>query len=368
MLSRLAENLYWMGRYVERAENTARLLDVNYHAIVEAPMVPGARSLVAEQWAPLLSITGDEAGFREHFSKADAGSVPEWLAVHPKNPSSIRSSLLFARENARTLRDRISVEMWEALNRAYLTLCEGVDGSFESETLHDYCVSAREASHLFFGIAGATLPRNLGWYFLKMGQYLERADNVLRLLMVRYRQYRGQEPVIRGIETHRGMALLKSVSAYEAFRKRHQSALDPERIAAFLLLDPDFPRSLRFSVRMLFETLKDIAALNPGTDPEPRRQAGWLSSRLEFLRDAREITEHEAPSLEELLTDLAALSEAVANVYFDQAPLIASQNQSQSQSQSGLQRQTGSQSQSQSQSGRGSQSQSQGQSRIRKGK
>ena len=106
MLSRIAENLYWIGRYIERVENTARLLDVNYHAIVEAPVVPGAKGIVTEQWAPLLALTGDEGAFREHFDRADGRTVPEWLAFHPQNSSSIRSSLSRAREDARGLRDR----------------------------------------------------------------------------------------------------------------------------------------------------------------------------------------------------------------------------------------------------------------------
>src|SRR5262249_17435150 len=157
------------------------------------------------------------------------------------NPSSIRSSLTRAREDARGLRDRISLEMWETLNRAYLTLCFATERVLDEDGLHDYCVTAREASHLFLGIAHATLPRDLGWYFLLAGQHLERADNVLRLLQVRQRQGAGLEPVARGLENHRGMALLKSVSAYEAFRKRHHAALEGRRIAAPPLSPPPPP-------------------------------------------------------------------------------------------------------------------------------
>lgn len=158
MLSRIAENLYWIGRYIERAENTASLLDVNYHANVEAPVIPGAKGIVTEQWAPLLALTDDEAAFREHFDRADGRTVTEWLAFHPQNSSSIRASLARAREDARGLRDRISLEMWETLNRAYLELCFSTDRVLEQDGLHEYCVAAREASHLFSGIAYATLP------------------------------------------------------------------------------------------------------------------------------------------------------------------------------------------------------------------
>ena len=228
MLSRLAENLFWMGRYVERAENTARLLDVNYHAMVEMPNL--SKGILTEQWAPLLTITGDPESFRKHFDRADRNTVPEWLTNHPDNPSSIRASLTLARENARTLRDRISTEMWRSLNRAYLSLCtESEDADI---SLHDYCEAVREATALFFGLAESTLPRDLGWFILRAGRHLERSDNVLRVLQVRYRQYQGNEPIARGVETHRATALLKSMSAYEAFRKSHHSALEPRRIAA----------------------------------------------------------------------------------------------------------------------------------------
>lgn len=110
MLSRIAENLYWIGRYIERVENTARLLDVNYHAIMEAPVLAGAKGIVTERWAPLLALTGDEGAFREHFDRADGRTVSEWLAFSQQNSSSIRLSLSRAREDARGLRDRISLE------------------------------------------------------------------------------------------------------------------------------------------------------------------------------------------------------------------------------------------------------------------
>ena len=316
MLSRIAENLYWIGRYVERAENTARLLDVNYHALIEAPLAPGARGIVTEQWAPLLAISGTEDGFREHFERADAASVPLWLAVHPGNAGSIRSSLRHARENARGLRDRITLEMWEGINAAYLTLCGPPPASLEEDALHDYCIRARDASQQFFGIADATLPRDLGWSFIQAGRMLERADNTLRTLMVRYRQYRGQAPVVDGIATHRGLALLRSLSAYESFRKRQQAALEPGRIAAFLLLDPDFPRSVRFSLTALQRHLDEIAAANPDTSQEPQRRAGWLAALLAYAPDARLFTDEEDPGPEALLEEIGALSNELSRTYF----------------------------------------------------
>ena len=326
MLSRIAETLYWIGRYIERAENTARLLSVNYLALMEAPLVPGARGIVTEQWAPLLSITGDEESFRQHFERADAGNVSTWLAIHPNNPSSIRSTLAFARENARSLRDRISTEMWEAINRTYHALCLECSESLEEDRLFDYCVSAREASHLFFGIADATMPRDLGWHFMRAGQYLERADNTIRTLRVPYRQYRGQAPVAEGIEAHRGMALLKSLSAYEAFRKRYRTQLEARLIAEFLLLDAEFPRSVRFALQAVNDILAELAIRNQGSGSEAQRHSGWLAAQLAY-RQVSDILEAENPGLDTLLDDIATLSESITVTHFAAKPLYSSQSQ-----------------------------------------
>lgn len=326
MLSRIAESLYWIGRYVERAENVARLLDVNYYALLEAPLAPGTRGIVTEQWAPVLAISGTEDDFREHCGRADGATVPLWLAVHPANPGSIRSSVRAARENARGLRDRISQEMWEAINGAFLTLGGPPPSELEEDDLHDYCMHARDASHQFFGIADATLPRDLGWSFIQAGRLLERSDATLRTLMVRHRQYRGQAPVADGLATHRGLALLRSLSAYEAFRKRHQAALEPSRIAEFLLLDPDFPRSVRYSLSALRDELMQIAIDNPDTPTEPQRRAGWLTALLAYAPDASVFTEDEDPGPDVLLEEIAELSEAITATYFRRTDPVANGN------------------------------------------
>ncbi|MBX3144591.1 MAG: alpha-E domain-containing protein [Trueperaceae bacterium] len=317
MLSRIAESLYWFGRYVERAEHTARLLDVNYHAIVEAPLTTG-RSIVAEQWAPLLASTGSEDGFRMHFDRADSNSVPHWLTLHPDNPVSIRASLSFARENARALRDRISTEMWEAVNRAYLDLAQSPN-LWDEADLHDYCVAVREASHLLLGIAHATLLRDDGWSFLRAGHYLERGGSTVRLLQVRQRGARSDEPVSAGLALHRAMSLLRSASAYEAFRKRHHGSPDLASISAFLLLDPTFPRSLLYCCEHLDEVLHEIGLRHPAeSSREAQRLSGWLAAQLRYCGDVAEILDGGGafPGLDELGTRLAGLSDEIGRSYF----------------------------------------------------
>ena len=332
MLSRIAENLYWIGRYIERAENTARLLNVNYLALMEAPLVPGAKNIVTEQWAPFLSFTDNEDDFKTHYEKADAMSVSNWLATDYRNPSSIRSSLAIARENARTLRDRISTEMWEEMNRTYHHLCNQAPEALDEDTLYDYCIHARDFSHLFFGMAESTLTHDLGWYFIKAGRHLERADNTLRALRIRYKNYRGQkQPVAEGLEAHRGMALLKSLSAYEAFRKYYHTALEPRLIAEFLLLHGQFPRSVRYNVRRLAEATNDLAKANPDVEGEAKRTAGWLASRLEYMPSVEQIIDKEEPSIDDLLDALADISSAISKTYFSYAePQQMMQSQKQS--------------------------------------
>ena len=309
MLSRLAESLYWIGRYVERAENTARLLNVNYYATLEA----GGR--VSEEWRPLLDISGSKSGFAEQYGRADANSVAAWLAFDRHNPSSIASSLARARENARGLRDRIPSEMWEELNRAYLNLCFQNEEMLARDGLYEYCSAARDASQMFFGIAFATLPRDEGWSFMRAGQMLERGDNLLRLLQVRYSARSPSTPAQAAVDDHRWMAVLKTVSAYEAYRKSVHSGLDPRAIAEFLLLNPYFPRSVRYSGENLYDALMQIERIHLQAHPELLREARWLLARLEHA-GVDDILERQAPSLDQLLNDLNTIGSAIYAAYF----------------------------------------------------
>ena len=308
MLSRVAENLFWIGRYIERAENNARLLDVNYYATLE-----GA-GLVTGQWGPLLAITGSEESFRARGERGDARRVSHWLAFSLENPSSIRSCVAGARENARGLRDRISTEMWEALNKAYHNLCFDTERIMENDELHAYCDAVREASHLFHGMAAATLLHDQGWEFLRAGQMLERGDNVLRLLQVRYRR-KGGEAFAEALENHRWMAVLKTASAYEAYRKRYHTRLEPRRIAEFLLLEEKFPRSVLYSATRLRSSLRAINDANKGVKSGALRRVGWLAARLEYA-SVDQIMDQDEPSLESLLQEFNAIGADVSAAYF----------------------------------------------------
>lgn len=314
LLSRLAENLFWIGRYVERAENTARLLNVNYFASLEM----GGRT--REIWLPLLEHTGGQAEMRAKYGRIDSRSVSAWLAFDRDNPSSIASSVSRARENARGLRDRIPSEMWESLNRTYLSLCFEGSNLLERDGLFEYCNAARDASQMFFGIAFATLPRDEGWSFMRAGQMLERGDNGVRVLQNRLRGIDAApmaDPAGHAMQAQRWVSVLKGSSAYEAYRKRVHTGIDPQRISEFLLLDEYFPRSVRYSAENLHEALEQIERWHPGQHPEILRLSRWLVARLQYAR-IEHIVDNDEPSLEELLGDFNRVGAAITAAYFQQ--------------------------------------------------
>ncbi len=315
LLSRLAENLFWIGRYMERAENTARLLNVNYYAGLE---VSGR---AREYWTPLLELTGGEAQLRAKYGRLDARSVSSWMAFDRDNPSSIASSLARARENARGLRDRIPSEMWESVNRSYLTLCFENGDVLDRDGLFEYCAAARDASQFFFGIAFATLPRDEGWSFMRAGQMLERGDNTLRVLQSRFRDAAAQteraDPAGRTLQDQRWVSALKGASAYEAYRKRVHTGIHPLKVTEFLLLDDYFPRSVRYSAENLHEALSQIDRHHPGAHPEILRLSRWLVARLQYAR-VTDIVQAQDPSIEALLGDFNRVGAAINAAYFEE--------------------------------------------------
>lgn len=304
MLSRIAENLYWLGRYLERAENTARLLDVNYYAVAEAPV----EGIASGWWGRIL-----KAHECEHIEPAE-GPVVQWLAFDLNNASSIRSCIWRVRENARTTRFYMNLEIWEEINSLYNHCYYNTEQVMAQESLHEYCVRVRQASHQMMGISEVTLPRDLGFYFTRVGRYLERADNMLRVL---------QAYIVGGelipepeVQSHFNRSLLRSVGALEAYRKTHYTALEVSRIAEFLLLGGDFPRSVRFSVDGLKRATEAVRRNSEGVGKEAVRKVGKLSATLEYLENAQQVFKKKDPDLEELLEDLADIHGELSRVYF----------------------------------------------------
>ena len=307
LLSRFAENIYWLGRYLERAENTARILHVNETYARDDPQGPG--------WEHVLDIFADRARFNASHVRADTQSVLNFYALDAANPTSIYFCVNAARENARSIRHLISTEMWTQINLFH--------SSMRALTASDIALSnlSRLASKLildcqtFEGVAEGTLLRGEPWCFYHMGKYLERADQTTRVLDIGYQRLPiADVDALSSVQWH---ALLRSVSGYHAFRGRHPSASGPTDIVQFLLYDTEFPRAVLLCVERLSERLLDV---------ERRHGVG----REQFVEEARRRLEYAlktgpgdeltAEQLHAFLDDtqvaLASVSDAISKTYF----------------------------------------------------
>jgi uncharacterized alpha-E superfamily protein len=276
MLSRVAESMYWMSRYIERAENTARFLDVNFHLLLDLSKIT---SLDARfYWEPLIIATDEKARFEANYSENyNADTVSQFLVFDRSNPNSILSCVALARENARSIIEAISSEMWEQINRLYHFINNAPRDIVRADPYNFYR-EIKNGSHLFQGITSATLPRSEGWDFIQAGKYLERADNTARILDVKYHLLVPQDSEGYEGDIIQWMAVLKSCSALEAFRKVYQSKIEPRTVLQYLVLDGNFPRSIYFSIKSSQESLWQISGSNRR---EYSNNADRLTGKLE---------------------------------------------------------------------------------------
>ncbi|HEX8833940.1 MAG TPA: alpha-E domain-containing protein, partial [Abditibacteriaceae bacterium] len=259
MLSRVADALFWMARYVERAENTARLIDVNFNMMLDMGHVLGDAGSGAPYWNPIIRITSPFASFREAYPKTTQESAIEWLTFGATNPNSILACVRNARENARAIRGSISSEMWEHINTTYLQMQETNSASLRREGALTYFRDVRMASATFQGLAATTMPRDEGWQWMQVGKYLERADATTRLLDVKYHILLPSIDEVGGpIDNVQWIAVLKSCSSYEAYQRRYVARITPSRVAEFLVLDKTFPRSVRFCFDQMHWALRSV--------------------------------------------------------------------------------------------------------------
>jgi uncharacterized alpha-E superfamily protein len=315
MLSRIADSLFWLARYIERAEDTARILDVTFHTLLEQGQQP-----YRQRWDPILSMAGEEALFRHMYSEANANNVFEFLAFNPSNPSSIMQCVTKARENARTIRDRISREMWEDLNGLYFALGQFNPQEETAAGPHRFCGKVIFGSHRFHGVTDATLPHDEGWEFLRVGWALERAEMTARLVDVQYRNL--LEPSVSAAppDNHQWMAVLKSVGAYEAYRRLYHGAIDPARVAELLILHPQHPRSILFSSTEMQAGLRAISKTPAGGYAnEAERLTGKVLERLRYDRIEEIINNGLHGYLTELIRSFGAIGETIARTYFHYA-------------------------------------------------
>lgn len=315
MLSRVAESLYWMSRYVERAENIARFIDVTWNMILDLP--EGS----SEQWQPLVSTTGDHEEFAEKYGEATQQSVIQFLTFDPDYPNSILSCLHQARDNARSIREVISSEMWEQLNVFYHRVMEQALGGAARESMYDFFHEVRMASHLFEGITDATMSHGEGWHFARLGRLLERADKTTRILDVKYFVLLPTVgDVGSAVDDLQWSAVLRSVSGFEMYRKRHHG-IAPNRVVDFLVLDPEFPRAVQFCVQSAEQSLHAISGTPLGTFRNVAEQRmGQLRSELAYAQVDEIINNGLHEFLDDLQTQLNSLSTAIHETFFALQP------------------------------------------------
>jgi uncharacterized alpha-E superfamily protein len=250
-----------MSRYFERAENTARFLDVNFNMLLDLNDITAVDH--PNYWSPLIMVAGEPELFSAQYPEYNAHTVTDYLVFNKKNSNSITSSIGMARENARSVIESISSEMWEQVNNLYHFLQSASPQQVHNDP-YSFYKEIKNASHLFQGITDNTFSRTEGWDFIQIGKYLERADNAARLIDVKYhllmpKNSAGHDFVHDSVEIIQWMAVLKSCSALEAFRKIYLSRIDPDNILRFLILDRSFPRSIAFSICSAQEALWRIS-------------------------------------------------------------------------------------------------------------
>lgn len=258
MLCRVVDSLFWMSRYIERAENTARLVDVNLQMGLESDHSVGDDH--QRQWEAILRSTGDLALFNRLYEVADSVTVMEFLTFNRSNPSSIVSCIAAARENARQIRDQITTEMWEVINRLHLYLKTITVDKMMEQGASDFFKEIREYIHLFQGITASTYPRQLGYDFIQAGQYLERADKTGRILDIKYWILLPSLQDVGGaLDIAQWTALLRACSAQDAYHWNFVTEVNPRNVASLLILSPEFPRSIRFCLERFDEALHHIS-------------------------------------------------------------------------------------------------------------
>ncbi|MDX1705559.1 alpha-E domain-containing protein [Pseudidiomarina sp.] len=253
MLSRVASNLFWMARYLERAENTARLINVNSHLLMDMP------TTVKLGWEPIIDILSARDDFYEHYEKADEHSVVKYMVTDKNNPSSIINSLTMARENARTVREIIPTESWEQINSLYLSAMQNRPSMVGRRKRYESLTAVIRANQTLTGILAGIMTHDEGYAFLRLGRNLERGDMTTRIIDVRSAtllpELKDETPAFENIQW---MGVLKSMSAYQMYRQKIRLRINRPDVLKFLLQEERFPRSLSHTLMQAKSLLQDL--------------------------------------------------------------------------------------------------------------
>lgn len=311
MLSRVANSVYWMSRYVERAENVARFIHVNYNLSL------GNSEALESQWAPLVYTTGDQDEFLTRFGDATRESVLQFLTFDTENGNSILRCLQAARENARTIRDIISSTMWEEINKFYYLVVEASRNRLTIDQPFEFCNQVILASHLLNGATDSTMSHGEAWNFARMGRLLERADKTSRIVDVQYFLLLPNPADVGGsLDTVRWAALLRSASALEMYRRKH-GRITPTQVVDYLLLDREFPRSIRFCLAKTHASLRKITGSAEDTFSNRTEQLmGRLRTELDFITTDDVVARGMHEFIDDFQSQLNGLGDAIHHDFF----------------------------------------------------
>ncbi|MGY0194552.1 alpha-E domain-containing protein [Leptothrix sp. BB-4] len=282
MLSRTADHLFWMSRYMERAENTARMLDVNY----QTSLLPQSAAVSELGWRGLLSISELSGDYGSRYGAVDGRKVMDFMLRDERNPSSIFCCLRAARENARAVRGALTTEVWETTNQTWLEFNRMLrDKAFDRDPSAVF-EWVKFRSHLSRGVQVGTMLQDEALHFVRIGTFLERADNTARLLDVKFHAvesdfYGAADARDLEYDFYHWTAILRSVSGFEVYRKVYRNVIQPEKVAELLILRPDMPRSLAACTH---EVTSNLALVANEQSSETLRRAGRLQADLQYGR------------------------------------------------------------------------------------
>lgn len=308
MLSRVAENLYWIGRYLQRAENTARLVNVHSHLLMDIP----PKALTG--WRPLIEIVGAERTFAELYQEPSEANVIRFLLIDDRNPGSVVSSLRAAREGLRTTRDIMPREIWERVNDAYHWLKDSSERSLQRRWRRDFLQRVIDMNLLTLGTLVSSMSRDVGYHFLSLGLNLEQADMTTRILDARTASL--IEPLagetLRPFESIQWMSILKSLTGYQMYRQHAKRRVSGAQVLCFLLQDSRFPRSVRFCLDQCADVhLKELPAR-----PEVNKELGRVRKHVQGADLDGLISEGLSGYLDNIQRNLGTLHQVVHQAYF----------------------------------------------------
>jgi uncharacterized alpha-E superfamily protein len=317
MLCRVANELYWMARHIERAENAARMLDVTYRTSLLPYQVTERGLEWAEPWSVPLITSGLATAYYKRHASLSAESVLRYMSLDATNPSSIYCCLRAARESARSVRGAITSEMYEDLNTAWLEMRRYDYDSVEQMGVSNFLEWVKMRSHLFRGVTFGTMLRDEAYHFIRLGTHIERADNTSRILDVKYHLLLPSTADVGGaVDYYQWAAVLQSVSGFESYRKIYSDVITPRRVAELLILREDMPRSLRCCMSFINETIERLCEDHQHSD-ELERLSGQINAELRYARTDDIITRGLHEYLMDFLERVSELGNEINRVFLN---------------------------------------------------